>query len=293
MSKLIFGSSKEPSKFTTLSIPKICFKETFKFSNPFSKASTQLAACFGEKIRVVRGPPMRRGVAYHVMVSSGYLSRWTVAAGVASILASMGLRVLVFTDSQQMAEVLARIIRRSYGREFLVHRAGLSPLERRVVETKLSRGEVDGVVATPTLELGIDIGYLDAVVMASPPPSYAKYLQRGGRAGISGWNLPGLRKHDRQQLQRNQTDLLREQLRHPDARSAGLDVQGGRRAAAGLGGLRQTRHFLYRNRRGPWRGQHQTGRARKGRRFSRRDRSYQRPPVLPPELPHQTRRQGL
>ncbi len=141
---------------------------------------------FGEKVRVVRGPPMRRGVAYHVMVSSGYLSRWTVAAGVASILASMGLRVLVFTDSQQMAEVLARIIRRSYGREFLVHRAGLSPLERRVVETKLSRGEVDGVVATPTLELGIDIGYLDAVVMASPPPSYAKYLQRAGRAGRRG-----------------------------------------------------------------------------------------------------------
>ncbi len=141
---------------------------------------------FGERVRVVYGPIWRRGVAYHVMVSTGYLSRWTVVSGVASILAEQGLRVLVFTDSQQMAEVVARIIRRSFGREFLVHRAGLPPDERRAVELKLSRGEVDGVVATPTLELGIDIGYLDAVVMASPPPSYAKYLQRGGRAGRRG-----------------------------------------------------------------------------------------------------------
>ncbi|RLF08853.1 MAG: DEAD/DEAH box helicase, partial [Thermoprotei archaeon] len=40
--------------------------------------------------------------------------------------------------------------------------------------------------ATPTLELGIDVGFLDAVVMASPPPSYTKYLQRAGRAGRRG-----------------------------------------------------------------------------------------------------------
>ncbi len=141
---------------------------------------------FGEKVRVVRGPVWRRGVAYHVMVSAGYLSRWTVAASVAALLTRLGLRVLVFVDSQQMAEVLARIIRRGFNAEFHVHRAGLTPEERRSVELRLSRGEIDGVVATPTLELGIDIGYLDAVVMVAPPPSYAKYLQRAGRAGRRG-----------------------------------------------------------------------------------------------------------
>ncbi len=141
---------------------------------------------FDEKVRVVKGPTWRRGIAYHVMVSTGYLSRWTVAAGVASILSELGLKVLVFVDSQQMAEVLARIIRRSFNKEFLVHRAGLPPEERRSVEAKLAKGVIDGVVATPTLELGIDIGYLDAVVLVSPPPTYAKYIQRAGRAGRRG-----------------------------------------------------------------------------------------------------------
>lgn len=140
---------------------------------------------FGEKVRVVKGPLRRRGIAYHVMVSAGSLSRWTVTAGLASMLASIGLKVLVFTDSQQMAEVVARIAR-NFGQKFLVHRAGLSPDERRAVEIKMQKGEVGGVVATPTLELGIDVGILDAVVLASPPPTYAKYLQRAGRAGRRG-----------------------------------------------------------------------------------------------------------
>ena len=141
---------------------------------------------FGEKVKVVRGPIWRRGIAYHVMISAGYLSRWSVSASVAALLSRLGLRVLVFVDSQQMAEVIARIIRRGFNAEFHVHRAGLTPEERRSVEIKLSRGEIDGVVATPTLELGIDIGYLDAVVMVAPPPSYAKYIQRAGRAGRRG-----------------------------------------------------------------------------------------------------------
>ncbi|NPA98249.1 MAG: DEAD/DEAH box helicase [Crenarchaeota archaeon] len=142
-------------------------------------------ALFSSPVEVVEGPRRRKGTAYHVLVSAGKLSRWTVAAGLASMLIDLGLRVLVFTDSQQMAELVARIAK-SYGKQLLVHRAGLKPEDRRAVEHKLRTGEAQGVVATPTLELGIDIGYLDAVVMVAPPPSFAKYLQRAGRAGRRG-----------------------------------------------------------------------------------------------------------
>ncbi|RLG80618.1 MAG: DEAD/DEAH box helicase, partial [Thermoprotei archaeon] len=141
---------------------------------------------FGLEVEVVEGPLRRRGRAIHAMISCGGLSRWTVTAALAAVLARKGYRFLVFTDSQQMAELVARMIRRSYGAEVYVHRAGLPAETRRAVESKLREGSIDGVVATPTLELGIDIGYLDAVVLASPPPSYAKYLQRAGRAGRRG-----------------------------------------------------------------------------------------------------------
>jgi DEAD/DEAH box helicase domain-containing protein len=140
---------------------------------------------FNDDVHVVYGLPRRRGLAYHVLVSSGHLSRWTVTGRLISILSSLGLKVLTFTDSQQMAEVVARIARQN-GSNVLVHRAGLLREDRVKVEDAIRSGEIDGVVSTPTLELGVDIGSLDAVVMAAPPPSYVKYLQRAGRAGRRG-----------------------------------------------------------------------------------------------------------
>ena len=137
---------------------------------------------FGEDGVVVEGSKRRKGMAVHALINSGSGSRWTISAFLAATLMKQGLRTLVFVDSQQMAEVLAKMLER-FGIDVPVHRAGLREEERRRVEEGLRDGTLPGVVATPTLELGIDIGTLDAVVMVTNPPTFSKYLQRAGRVG--------------------------------------------------------------------------------------------------------------
>lgn len=137
---------------------------------------------FGEPGEIIEGTKRRKGMAIHVLVNSKGMSRWTLSAYIAALMIKMGMKVLIFTDTQQMAEVTAKIGDR-FGVNLAVHRAGLLPSERIKVEEDLRSGRIMGVVATPTLELGIDIGDLDAVIMAENPPSYPKYLQRAGRAG--------------------------------------------------------------------------------------------------------------
>ena len=92
--------------------------------------------------------------------------------------------ILVFTDSRRRAERLAFLLNEAAGGTVAwAHHGSLSKELRRSVEERFKSGELGCVVATSSLELGIDIGHVDEVVLAGCPRSVSSALQRIGRAG--------------------------------------------------------------------------------------------------------------
>ena len=104
------------------------------------------------------------------------------ALGIVERLVGEGQQVLLFGGSRQAVEEAVVGLRgkvpgvRSY-------RSGLLPGERRQIESELRDGTARAVVSTNALELGIDIGSVDTVVMAGYPGSAAAFRQQAGRAG--------------------------------------------------------------------------------------------------------------
>jgi ATP-dependent Lhr-like helicase len=93
-----------------------------------------------------------------------------------------GERRLVFADSRARVEELAAGLRAAGVRTFASH-GSLSADERRQAEAAFATEPDCAIVATSTLELGIDVGDLDRVVQIGAPPSVASFLQRMGRTG--------------------------------------------------------------------------------------------------------------
>jgi DEAD/DEAH box helicase domain-containing protein len=99
------------------------------------------------------------------------------------------LQTLVFANNRLATEILVTYLKDACDKGPIPsdsvrgYRGGYLPRERREIERKLREGEIRAVVATNALELGIDIGSLDAVVMAGYPGTIASSWQRAGRAG--------------------------------------------------------------------------------------------------------------
>ncbi len=105
-------------------------------------------------------------------------------------LVERGAQALVFTKSRVAAELVYRYarerlerVRPGLGDAVRSYRGGYLPEERRRIEQALFAGELRGVVSTNALELGVDIGGLDAVVSIGAPPTLASLWQQAGRAG--------------------------------------------------------------------------------------------------------------
>lgn len=92
---------------------------------------------------------------------------------------------LIFANTRNVCERIGWALKRRLPRladRVATHHSSLSAERRREIETKLKRGELTAVVASASLELGIDIGSVDGVVFVHPPGGVSRLLQRLGRA---------------------------------------------------------------------------------------------------------------
>ncbi len=139
----------------------------------------------GERHYVLYNPPLVdpvQGIRRGVVLES---------QRIATRLLKEGVKTIVFARSRIRTELIAQYIRDSlksfytdnHGIRVESYRGGYLPNERRAIEKGLRDGSIQGVVSTNALELGIDIGGLDASVLAGFPGSIASSWQQAGRAG--------------------------------------------------------------------------------------------------------------
>jgi DEAD/DEAH box helicase domain-containing protein len=108
-----------------------------------------------------------------------------------------GARTICFMKSRRGVELILRLAvdrlrssdRPELAERIAPYRAGYTPQQRRELERRLTAGELLGVVATDALELGIDIGTLDAAICVTFPGTVSSLRQQWGRAGRRGEGL--------------------------------------------------------------------------------------------------------
>jgi ATP-dependent Lhr-like helicase len=109
---------------------------------------------------------------------------------------------MIFVNSRRLAERLATALNETAGEKIaLAHHGSVAKDARRAIEERLKAGELPAIVATSSLELGIDMGAVDQVIQVEAPPSVASGIQRIGRAshrvgGVPSGVLVPKHKHD-------------------------------------------------------------------------------------------------
>jgi len=146
-------------------------------------AITDSGAPSGDKHVLLWNPPVVNpdlGLRASARSQSNKIARTAIKAG---------LKTLVFAQSRTMVEVLTKYLKDVFDNDprkparIRAYRGGYLPTERREAERSMRAGHIDGIVSTSALELGVDIGSLDVVVLNGYPGSVAATWQRFGRAG--------------------------------------------------------------------------------------------------------------
>ena len=122
----------------------------------------------------------------HFLLVRPDASPYTATLHLFSNLLRAGLKTIVFTKARRITELLYSWLRRSdpdLAARVASYRSGFLPEERREIEGKLFDGSLDGVISTSALEMGIDVGGLDACILVGYPGSVMATWQRSGRVG--------------------------------------------------------------------------------------------------------------
>lgn len=125
----------------------------------------------------------------HFLLFRPAASPYTLALQLLVELLRQGLKTIVFTKARRITELLYAWLRQqepSLADKVASYRSGFLPGERRKIERRLFEGRLSGVISTSALEMGIDVGGLDACVLVGFPGSVMATWQRSGRVGRAG-----------------------------------------------------------------------------------------------------------
>ncbi len=165
-------------------------------ANPAIVASSATAANADEFARTLAGREFdwirasgapREG--RHFLLFRPDASPYTLALQLLQHFLKQGLKTIVFTKARRVTELLYSWLRQQDARQaerVASYRSGFLPEERRRIEQDLASGILDGVISTSALEMGIDIGGLDACILVGYPGSVMATWQRSGRVGRGG-----------------------------------------------------------------------------------------------------------
>jgi DEAD/DEAH box helicase domain-containing protein len=155
-------------------------------------------ALIGETCEVVSDDGSPRGPKMFVLwnpnfIDSHHMERKSSNVEAHDLMVSLieaGIQTITFTKARVVAELILRYVRDALSRrsphlvkKVSAYRAGYLPEERRQIEKSLFSGELLGVASTNALELGIDVGSLDASIIVGFPGTIASTWQQAGRAG--------------------------------------------------------------------------------------------------------------
>ena len=137
---------------------------------------------FGREMNIIRGRG-RKGKINLVLLFPSFRSQRALMLDLLKHICARRHKTIAFNRSHLGSELLA-FYSSKQGIPIRVHRAGILPFERMSVEDSFKSGKLLAISATPTLELGIDIGDIDAIISDIVPVN--RLIQRLGRAARSG-----------------------------------------------------------------------------------------------------------